>query len=117
MPLSHSHAFSETSAEAYGEVCASCVVSRRSGWRDRRRSGEANGSAVTAKTLFAAPMLRQLKRGLKCGPRAAVAVRFQNQNPRRVPERRSQTVSGQQIKFMNVRVSIELATRVGGDSR
>jgi hypothetical protein len=33
----------------------SCVVSRRSGWRDRRRSGEATGSAATAKTLFEAP--------------------------------------------------------------
>jgi hypothetical protein len=35
-------------AEAYGEVRASCVVSRRSGWRDRRRSGETSGSAATA---------------------------------------------------------------------
>ena len=76
---------------------------------ERREGSEGDGSGVV---MDLAPMWRHLKRG----PRAAVAVRSQNQNPRRVPERRSQTVSGQQIKFMNVRVSIELATRVGGDS-
>jgi ribosome modulation factor len=80
---------------------------------ERREGSEGDGSGIVTDL---APMWRQLKRGLKRGPRAAVAVRSQNQNPRRVPERRSQTVSGQQIKFMNVRVSIELATRVGGDS-